>query len=225
VATKFSARSSIHFTGRFNRIDELAGEEIGALLRLLEKHHPGLPVVRVSARTGEGFETLLDMLDRRGDYGRRILDIDYDVYAEGEAELGWLNGRAEVSAARSFSLDALLLDIMARLQGAFANDNAETAHLKVIGQWEGFSAVANLVSGRTQPRLSQPSGCRTRRAAMIVNARVAMAPQRLQEHVEREIAEAAQAVGGAAAFQRVRSLQPGRPVPTHRFNQPLAVLG
>src|SRR5438874_1146565 len=41
-----------------NRIDELAPGEVDELARLLEEHYPGRPVVRVSAKTGAGFEAL-----------------------------------------------------------------------------------------------------------------------------------------------------------------------
>ena len=39
---------------------------------------------------------------RKGHFGRKILDIDYDTYAEGEAELGWLNSGIRVEGIASF---------------------------------------------------------------------------------------------------------------------------
>jgi len=38
--------------------------------------------------SGAGFEALREVLDQQGRFGRRILDLKDDVYAEGEAELG-----------------------------------------------------------------------------------------------------------------------------------------
>src|SRR5207302_104774 len=102
------------------------------------------------------------------------LDIDYDVYAEGEAELGWLNSSVRVTATGPFDLDELLLAIVGRLQTALAGSRQEVAHLKAIGLWEGFFGVANLVSSRSRPELSLPSRSQVREADVIVNARVAM---------------------------------------------------
>ena len=46
----------------------------------------------------------MEVLDQQGQFGRRILELDYDVYAAGEAELGWLNSSLRVTApARSRS--------------------------------------------------------------------------------------------------------------------------
>jgi hypothetical protein len=42
-------------------------------------------------KTGEGLDAWLDEVIVRSDAGRRIAEVDYDVYAEGEAVLGWLN--------------------------------------------------------------------------------------------------------------------------------------
>ncbi len=101
-----------------NRIDELSLAEVDQLQTLLVDAVPDTPVLRISATTGAGFELLLEMLERQGEYGKRILDLDYDVYAEGEAELGWLNSRVVIGGAVPFQLDELLLAIVAALKEA-----------------------------------------------------------------------------------------------------------
>lgn len=80
--------------------------------------------------------------------------LDYDIDAEGEAELGCLNCRLAVTASESFSLDRLLVDLVHRARGSLTHIGAETAHLKVIGLWQEFHGVANLISSDspgTQP--------------------------------------------------------------------------
>jgi hypothetical protein len=39
-----------------------------------------------------------EFIDQQGEFGRRLMDLDYEVYAEGEAELGWLNMSVLVGA-------------------------------------------------------------------------------------------------------------------------------
>src|SRR5947209_97141 len=85
-----------------NRIDEMTPAALEELAALLAENYPGTPLLRVSAKTGQGFEALTELLDQEGNFGRKILDIDYDTYAEGEAEMGWLNSSVHVSAERSF---------------------------------------------------------------------------------------------------------------------------
>jgi Ni2+-binding GTPase involved in maturation of urease and hydrogenase len=200
-----------------NRIDELSRAEVDELARLVDGERPGTPILRVSARTGEGFEGLVEMLDQRGAFGRNILDIDYDIYAEGEAELGWLNANVHVAAKREFPLDDLLVDIVARLRTSLAEADAETAHLKAIGLADGSHGVANLVSRDSLATLSLPSDCRTREADLVVNARVATSPEELTEHVTAAVNAACASVDGAARFHNLQCFRPGRPMPTHRY--------
>src|SRR5690606_14508525 len=98
-----------------NRIDELKPEEVDELAKLLEKECPGRPIVRMSARTGQGLDGLLAMLDQQGHFGRNILELDYDIYAEGEAELGWLNSSLRVTSAQPYELDKVLIGIVNHL--------------------------------------------------------------------------------------------------------------
>lgn len=199
-----------------NHVDRLPAQQIDELTELLAAQHPGTPVVRVSARTGHGFELLTELLDQRGDFGRRILEIDYDIYAEGEAELGWLNSAVRVVGDREFPLDDLLLGIVERLRVSLAAVGAETAHLKTIGLGEGFYGVANLTSRDAPAELSLPSHCNTTTADLIVNARVALDPAALEADVRRAVLAACAATPCRAEFRQTQSFRPGRPVPTHR---------
>jgi Ni2+-binding GTPase involved in maturation of urease and hydrogenase len=205
-----------------NRIDELSAAEADELTSLLQEKYPGTPVLRMSAKTGAGFDALVELLDQRGSFGRRVMDVDYDTYAIGEAELGWLNSSLDVAAASPFALDELLLEIITRLRDSLAGIDAEPAHLKAIGMAEGLYGVANLVSSFSPPELSLPSRGRVKAAQLVVNARVATAPETLTEHVETAVHAACAARGATATFQQTQSFRPGRPVPTHRILEPTA---
>ncbi|MBP85260.1 MAG: cobalamin biosynthesis protein P47K [Planctomycetaceae bacterium] len=200
-----------------NRIDQLTSQEIDDLQELLRESYPDVPTLRMSARTGDGFEGLVEMLDQQGEFGRRILELDYDTYAAGEAELGWLNANLGVLAEQPFSLDDLLLDIINRLRTAFIQRNAEAAHLKAIGLWDGSHGVANLISNDLPAELSLPAECETTQADLVVNARVALDPQLLAEEVQHAVEGAAQTASASITWRQTQSFRPGRPVPTHRL--------
>jgi Ni2+-binding GTPase involved in maturation of urease and hydrogenase len=200
-----------------NRIDEMDADDVGRLTALVEGHYPGRPILKMSARTGAGCEALLALLEQEGDFGRRVLDIDYNIYAEGEAELGWLNASIRVAAKSDFQMDKLLLAVVQRLARDLDEAGAETAHLKAIGLWEGFFGVANLISRDHVPELSLPSHCSVREFDLIVNARVATDPDLLAGLVESAVNAECAAVGARAEFRQTQCFRPGRPTPTHRF--------
>jgi G3E family GTPase len=200
-----------------NRIDELTNAQIDELAGLVDDRFPGVPIVRMSAKTGKGLEALTALLDQQGNFGRKILDIDYDTYAEGEAELGWLNSTARVEAAKSFAVDSLLMDVVGRLQQTLQRQSAEVAHLKAIGLTDGGFGVANVVSNGTRPELSLPSLTQANGLDLIVNARVALDPVALEGEVRQVVADACRATGATPNFGKTQSFRPGRPMPTHRY--------
>ncbi|MFM8275321.1 MAG: GTP-binding protein [Gemmata sp.] len=201
-----------------NRVDELEPARVDELSRLVSEQFPGTPVLRVSATTGAGFDALTELLSQTGAFGRKILDIDYDTYAEGEAELGWLNATARLTAPAPFDLDALLTAILGDLAAVCRALGGEVAHLKLIGMDDASAfAVGNVVSSDTAPQLSLPSGLKPREADLIVNARVAIDPAALEAEVKRVVQARCAEVDARAEFRTSQSLRPGRPVPTHRY--------
>jgi len=200
-----------------NHIDRLNEEQIGRLVELMQKNYPSTPIVKLSALTGQGMQDLLEMLDREGEFGNKILDLDYDVYADGEAELGWLNASLKMHSGSPVELDKLTLSLVQGIQSQLAQSNSEVAHLKVIALWDGAHAVANLTSSDSDAVLSLPSDCLTSQADLVINARVAIDPALLSSAVDEAVrlSESEYAV----ELKQIRSqfFKPGRPVPTHRF--------
>lgn len=200
-----------------NRIDELASDAVEDLARLLAEQYDNVPVVRLSAKSGVGFDALCEHLDQQGMFGQRAMEVDYDIYAEGEAELGWLNCQAKLTAADPIDLDQFLMNLLAGLHAELISQAAEVAHLKVIGMAEGIYAVSNLVSNADQPVLSLPSGWQGTTADLVINARVAIAPEELEPLVRSVLARTASDVQAAAEVRALQCFRPGRPVPTHRL--------
>ena len=86
------------------------------------------------------------------------MEVDYDVYAEGESLLGWLNCTAQLSASEPFDAGEILSAISARIQQRLQSQQAEIAHLKMtlspdqaIG---GAIAAMSLVRNDFVPELS-----------------------------------------------------------------------
>lgn len=199
-----------------NRIDELDPKQITELVTLLEQSEPATPVLKISARTGDGFDALTEFLAQEGDFGRKILDIDYDIYADGEAELGWLNSSVRITSQQEFPLDDLLLEVVNVLRTKLIDAGHEPAHLKTIGLWEGFFGVANLISSEVDAELSLASNQQVKSIDLIVNARVACDPELLETLVTETLNEVTTKLNADCEVRSTQSFRPGRPEPTHR---------
>ncbi|MBN8624342.1 MAG: cobalamin biosynthesis protein P47K [Planctomycetes bacterium] len=200
-----------------NKIDKLSPERAQRLIEMLAEQYPGKPTIALSARTGSGCEILAQRLQQPAAVRESTPEMDYDVYAEGEAELGWLNCSVEVSLPKVAAVDAALLDFVERLAASCRAAGAEPAHLKVMAMADGVSAVANWVCSDVPPELSIASGISTDGWQFVVNARVAVAPEELEAAVRRTAADFAGANGAKCEVADMQRFRPGRPMPTHRM--------
>jgi hypothetical protein len=200
-----------------NHSDALPSAVIDNLQGLVARHYPGATSVIGSARTGQGFDALLDLLELDA-APAPIRDLDYDRYAAGEAELGWLNASLRVIAPRSFAIDSALIDVLENLRRALVEERADVAHVKIMGLTGAACGVANWIGAGADPELSRPSGIESQDVELIVNARVLMDPAALQAAVRGSIDLVASRHGAETRDWKASAFRPGRPVPTHRFS-------
>jgi len=205
-----------------NKADLLDGEQRARLESLAREQFPGAEVVALSAATGEGVDPWLDAMLKGGRAGQRLLDIDYDTYAAGEAVLGWLNAAARLTAVGQAPdwpafAERLMRDLHQRLQAA----RSEVGHVKMILQAGGGSITANLTSLHGPPAVRGEADETVRHARMTFNARVETSPAELESIVRAAFAAACDD-SIELAIDELRCLQPGRPEPTHRYSQVVA---
>ena len=200
-----------------NRIDELNEDAIAELSSLIESNFPGLPCIRMSAVTGQGFDAFCEYLDLAGDFGTRTMDVDYDIYAIGEAELGWLNAQVSLKSQSPFCLDSFAIRLLEQINSSLSSHDAEVAHLKAIGMADGNYAVANIVSSSSAAKLSIGCGANVQAADLVVNARVAADPELLTETIQSTLRSVCGEYNVEETINTLQCFRPGRPVPTHRL--------
>ncbi|HEX6736907.1 MAG TPA: GTP-binding protein [Vicinamibacteria bacterium] len=203
-----------------NKTDLVSPPRLEALRAALRERNPRAEILAVSARQGDGLGAWFERLEV-GEAGRAAPpELDYDLYAEGEAKLGWLNASLEVKAASGFDGNLLLRDLAARLQRALEEAEVEVAHLKAVltPSEEGPDlAVLNLVRGDGVPEMSHTLAEPLREGELLLNLRAEGDPE-LLERVVREALE----VPGAEPSVRFRvehldRFRPARPAPVHRM--------
>jgi hypothetical protein len=144
--------------------------------------------------------------------------IDYDIYAEGEALLGWLNATLQLEAPAGFDSGAVLRDIARDIRDALGE--AQIAHLKMTLSPEGGLgdiAVVNLVRNDFVPELSLTLEQPVIRGQLILNLRAEADPETLHRAVTGAVAVLAQKPGApAAVLEHMEHFRPGKPQPTHR---------
>lgn len=194
--------------------DLLSDDEMEKLVSDTQACFHHTKVMTCSTLTGQGVrEWFCDVANRQGE-GTKILDIDYDKYAHGEAILGWLNGTVALSGENAY-WDTLLKDIMAGLARAVKKEHLRVGHIKVIAENGKQYAVGNITGAASTLQLRGSAGT-SDNVKLIINARVETTPEHLDELVRQVLVDA---IDGQYKDEVLawRYLQPGRPNPTHRM--------
>ena len=74
-----------------NKADVLKKDDLRDLVRRTQERWPDAKVMTASVKENTGVREWLDEVLRAGTAGSHLAEVDYDLYADGEAAYGWLN--------------------------------------------------------------------------------------------------------------------------------------
>ncbi len=197
-----------------NKCETLDDTRLSQLQTALKKEFPQAQVLAFSARTGLGFDTWTPILERDEQQTQPTMTVDYDIYAEGEALLGWLNLTARVTS-EDVDGNALVLNLLKEIQQQCVTDGTELAHLKATLMPDDGNdlAIANLTRSDGEPELSHALDDTMTTGELILNLRAEADPETLRALVL-EVLQRQPAV--TIVIQHIEAFRPGKPVPTHR---------
>ena len=204
-----------------NKRDLLDDAQFALLLNKLTDAYPHAEIVAASARNGDGLEPWFARITSTDQRARQAMEVDYEVYAEGEARLGWLNCTVQMSSGEEFDGNTTLRALARRIQELLNAEHAEVAHLKMTlcpDEGLGHIAVLNLVRNDFVPELSQELPDAILSGQVILNCRAEAAPERLLGVVKQALADVRKVQPGLTLLlEHSEHFRPGRPQPTHRI--------
>jgi G3E family GTPase len=207
-----------------SKADLLDAGRLQRLMETLAKEFPDAEILNASVREGSGVEQWFGKLESGVQGARRAMEVDYAIYAEGEALLGWLNATVQIESAHGFDSDAVLMALARGIQERLPG--VEIAHLKMTLSPDaglGDVAVVNLVRSDFVPELGLRLDAPVESGQVIVNLRGEAAPEQLRWALFEAVAAVAPGFPGMAArVEHVESFKPGKPEPTHRLAVPFA---
>ncbi len=198
------------------KTDVLSTESLTALKQATAAAYPYATLRTVSAQTGSGISEWLEEVCARKDAGKRLVEVDYDIYANGEAVLGWLNGTVRLHGEQT-DWDAFVRTYLTELSRIFDREQLAVGHVKVIAENGKQFIVGNLTNKEDSLTLRGAAG-QSEDLKLIINARVETSPERLDEIVWSTLETLIEG-NYTADVQAWKYLQPGRPQPTHRFTE------
>lgn len=204
-----------------NKCDLLPDESINELGIALSDAYPRADVMAVSVRDGLQLGDWYPRILFETQELRDTMDVDYDVYATGEAKLGWVNATIDVAASEPFNGSHALQELARELQLGLRGAGAEVAHLKMTLSRTAADraplASIHLVRSAMEPTVGMMLDGPVETGYVVVNLRAEATPETLADALR----AAAERVRGpndslSLTLETIEALSPGRPMPTHR---------
>jgi G3E family GTPase len=201
--------------------DLITDAQEAELRAALSARFPHAEIFAVSARDNTGLEPWFRAVESREQSVRKAIEVDYDVYAEGEALLGWLNATVNTQATEEFEAADLLRFVATDIQSRLRSQGAEIAHFKMTfspdDSLSGELASINVVRTDATPEIGLDLDEPTTSGQLIVNLRAETSPDALVEQVRESLKGLRKSFPGLSTnIEHVEHFRPGRPTPTHR---------
>jgi Ni2+-binding GTPase involved in maturation of urease and hydrogenase len=203
-----------------NKMDLIDPEKQARLEGALRSSYPCAELFAVSARIGTGLDGWFHRVVSSEPDSRPAPDVDYDMYAEGEALLGWFNATFRVTGSRPFDGNLLLVELGRQVRTGLLAEHLEIAHFKMTltpDENVGDIAVANLVGSDREPELSHTLQAELTSGELIVNLRAEGDPEFLKQTLSTALRSAASGTSARVETLHLEHFRPARPVPTYRM--------
>jgi G3E family GTPase len=206
-----------------SKCDLLDASRLESLRQAIAAKFPGKELLAVSARNGTNLKIWFDLIMNGAQSARTAMEVDYQIYADGEALLGWLNCTGQVSAGKPFDADRFLKELAGEIQQRLRAAKVEVAHLKMTlssAARTGAIAAVNLVRNDFVPESSFHLDTPLTGGQFIINLRAEAAPDVLVAAVREGLAVTLEKLPSLqATLDHLEYFRPGKPTPTHRIEQ------
>ena len=204
-----------------NKCDTADASLQAELAQKLREDFPRAEVRHCSARTGDGVDEWFGRLLDTESPDAPTMSLDYEMYAEGEALLGWLNATARVTADGLFDANALLVDLAETLRDRIGATGSEIAHLKMTLDAQdaaGSLSVVSLVGSDEPADLRESLLDSILSGELIINVRAEADPELLKTAVSEVLDTCVRGKHGLTVeVEHLEHFRPGKPEPTHRM--------
>ena len=207
-----------------NKIDLLNKEQISRAKELIERHYGHRKIMYQNSLELESVSTWVKSIfeDNQNRGLRPSIQLDYDRYAAGEAEMAWFDAEIGILDHNSNSVETGILFIK-NIYDKIAELGYPIGHLKFLlddGERQEKISFTSNKQPWTRPKYDR---IRTDRVVILINARVQTEPTLLREIISNAINELESATGCKFIEGKLSSFKPGYPEPSQRITEPSSI--
>lgn len=199
-----------------SKVDKITAEELEELKFVVGEINPNAETITYSAITGRGLDQVISIILSEKVSDKPPVEIDYDVYAKAEAELGWYNGTYRFQAKDRVDSYDLATRIMRHVVENYGTE--DIAHAKVMLQSPTNAVKMSTVLSNMTVDAVMGSRYAEGNVILTVNARIVSSPERLREVMRAAVQKSLEQMGISMEGFNDDCFSPSRPNPTHRMS-------
>jgi G3E family GTPase len=199
-----------------NKIDLLSPDEVEVINRHLENEFPEKKILYQNSFEENNIEKWMDVLEQFEPLDRASLDIDYDIYADGEAQLAWLDESMTIVSSQKNAV-MIAKEIISQIDHDIKEKELTIGHLKFFIETTDWKKKISITSSLPYSFYS-PEENDTAQAHLLINARVETEPAVLQRIVNDTLKQAVQKHDCNIMVEKWSAFKPGYPKPLHRIS-------
>jgi len=202
-----------------NKIDLLLSEDLKVLLGLTKTHFDRKILINQNSLNPVNIQKWITTLDTLPIKRRDSLDIDYQIYGQGEADLSWLDEEINIHTEDKSAWDCAVQFIESMVD-EIKQKKIAVGHLKFLLKGEEFTHKISFTTILDENWKNDLPSLVISDVQIMVNSRIETTPDLAREIVRKGIVT----ISGQGVLIREsqeQAFQPGFPNPTHRITQKL----
>jgi len=199
-----------------NKIDLLSPVEVAAINKHLESEFPEKTILYQNSFEENNIEKWMDVLEQFEPLDRVSLDIDYDIYADGEAQLAWLDESMTIVSSQKNAV-MIAKEIISQIDQDIKEKKLTISHLKFFVETEVWKKKISITSSLPLSfYLSEENDAV--QAHLLINARVETEPAVLQQIINDTLKQMVKKHDCNIMVEKWSAFKPGYPKPLHRIS-------
>ncbi|HET9277434.1 MAG TPA: GTP-binding protein [Flavitalea sp.] len=200
-----------------NKVDLMTGAELKIVKEQIEADYSETTVLYQNSLDENSVRNWILQLNRfELKNERKSLEIDYDLYAKGEAILGWLDQKIKIKT-KDYSAHSVAVNFITAVYSGIKQTDNPVAHLKFLLD-DGVKQ--HKISFTTLDDISKEFllvDNEVNEILILMNARIQTEAIKLEKLVSDILQEIRKQTGSEITIEKKAAFQPGYPRPTHRI--------
>lgn len=196
-----------------SKIDLIDDKLLHEIKPLIEKKYGDKILLYQNSFDEKNIQQWLNVLDNQHFEKPSSLQIDYDVYGDGEAKLAWHDQELEIHTTNDNATGAAI-DLIRMISKKICLNKYPVGHLKFLLNGEKKISFTYTFQ---EELFDTIKNIKNNSADLLINARVQTSPEKLSRLVSEAIKETEIKFNCKIVLKSIASFQPGFPDPTHRI--------